>query len=75
MFLSDVGGTAYTRPLRCSSVAPGHPSAGAPAIGTFDAQWHGFRTCCLHFAMRITPTPRKTRFQFLVKLYWTGFPR
>ena len=26
------------------------------------------------FAVRITPTPRKTRFQLLVKLYWTGFP-
>ena len=22
---------------------------------------------------RITPTPRKTRFQLLVRLYWTGF--
>jgi hypothetical protein len=26
------------------------------------------------FAMRITPTPRKTRFQLLVRLYWAGFP-
>ena len=26
------------------------------------------------FAVRITPTPRKTRFQLLVRLYWTGFP-
>ncbi len=24
--------------------------------------------------VRITPTPRKTRFQLLVRLYWTGFP-
>ena len=23
--------------------------------------------------MQVTPTPRKTRFQLLVKLYWTGF--
>jgi hypothetical protein len=26
------------------------------------------------FAVRIAPTPRKTRFQLLVRLYWTGFP-
>ena len=34
----DAGRTACTRPLRCSSVAPGRPSAEAPTIGTFDAQ-------------------------------------
>ena len=41
---------------------------------SFDAQQHGFRTRCLRFAVRITPTPRKTRFQLLVRLYWAGFP-
>ncbi len=38
MFPSDAGRTACTRPLQCSSVAPGRPSAEAPTIGTFDAQ-------------------------------------
>jgi len=38
MFSSDAGGTACTRPLRCSSVAPERPSAEAPAFRTFDAQ-------------------------------------
>ena len=31
--LSDAGRTARTRPLQCSSVAPGMPTAKAPAIG------------------------------------------
>ena len=31
--LTDAGRTANTRPLRCSSVAPGPPSAEAPTIG------------------------------------------
>ncbi len=38
MFPSDAGRTADTRPLRCSSVAPGHRKAEAPTFGTFDAQ-------------------------------------
>ena len=36
--LTDAGRTAHTRPLRCSSVAPGPPSAKAPTIGSFGAQ-------------------------------------
>jgi hypothetical protein len=31
--LTDAGRTAHTRPLRCSNVAPGPPSAKAPTIG------------------------------------------
>ena len=38
MFQSDAGRTAYTRPLRCCSVAPGHRKAKAPTTGSFDAQ-------------------------------------
>jgi hypothetical protein len=38
MFSSDAGGTACTRPLKCSSVAPERPSAEAPTFRTFDAQ-------------------------------------
>ena len=33
MFQSDAGRTAYTRPLRCGSVAPGDSKAKAPTIG------------------------------------------
>jgi len=33
MFQSDAGRTACTRPLRCTSVAPGHPTAKAPTKG------------------------------------------
>ena len=38
MFPTDAGRTACTRPLQCSSVAPGHRKAEAPTIGSFDAQ-------------------------------------
>ena len=38
MFQSDAGRTACTRPLRCSSVAPGHRKAKAPTTGAFDAR-------------------------------------
>ncbi len=31
--LTDAGRTAHTRPIRCSSVAPGPPSAKAPTMG------------------------------------------
>ena len=33
-----------------------------------------FRTRCPRFAGRITPTPRKTRFRLLLRLYRMGFP-
>jgi len=39
---------------------------------TFEAHSHSFSTRCLRFAGRVTPTPRKTRFRLLVKLYRTG---
>jgi len=38
MFPSDAGGTAGTRPLQCSSVAPERPSAEAPTFRSFDAR-------------------------------------
>jgi len=39
---------------------------------TIEAQSHGFGTGCLRFAGRVTPTPRKTRFRLLAKLFRTG---
>ena len=41
---------------------------------SFDAQSPGFRTRCPRFAVRVTRAPRRTRFQPLVRLDWTGFP-
>ena len=41
-------------------------------IRTFEAQSHGFGTGCLRFAGRVAPTPRKTRFRLLAKLFRTG---
>jgi len=41
-------------------------------IRTFEAQSHGFGTGCLRFAGRVTPTPRKTRFRLLARLFRTG---
>ena len=46
-------------------------SKGA-CIGYFEAQSHGFGTRCLRFAVRVTHTPRKTRFRPLAKFYRTG---
>jgi len=39
----------------------------------FEAQSHGFGTGCLRFAGRVAPTPRKTRFRLLAKLFRAGF--
>jgi hypothetical protein len=41
-------------------------------IRTFEAPSHGFGTGCLRFAGRVTPTPRKTRFRLLARLFRTG---
>ena len=41
-------------------------------IRTFEAQSHGFGTGCLRFAGRVAPTPRKTRFRLLAKLFRAG---
>jgi hypothetical protein len=41
-------------------------------IRPFGAQSHGFGTGCLRFAGRVAPTPRKTRFRLLAKLFRTG---
>ena len=38
MFQTDAGRTACTRPIKCSSVAPGHRKAEASTSRTFDAQ-------------------------------------
>ena len=37
------------------------------------AQSHSFQARCLRFAVQVTPTPRKTRFRPLARLYRVGF--
>ncbi len=80
MFQSDAGRTACTRPLRCSSVALGISKAKAPTKGLSKLNSMAFGLAAgtvrsmVGFAVRITPTPRKTRFRLLVRLYRTGFP-
>ena len=60
------------RPLRCAGAAPAASTAKAPACIAFEAQSHGFGTGCLRFAGRVAPTPRKTRFRLLARLFRTG---
>ncbi len=56
------------------------PSAKAPTTGlsTLNSMAFGLAAGTVRsmvgFAVRITPTPRKTRFQLLIRLYWAGFP-
>jgi hypothetical protein len=47
-------------------------TAKAPTRIAFEAQSHGFGTGYLRFAGRVAPTPRKTRFRLLAKLFRTG---
>jgi len=61
-----------TRPSRCVGAAPDLSTTEAPALCAFEAQSHGFGTGCLRFAGRVAPTPRKTRFRLLAKLFRTG---
>ena len=73
-------------PLPCSStpagsVTPGHTvrrrgprsldDEGSHEV-PFEAQSHGFDTCCLRFAGWVTPPRRKTRFRLLARLYRAG---
>jgi hypothetical protein len=72
--LSDAGRTARTRPVRCSSVAPGPPGAKAPTNGLSTPNSTAFGLAVYASQLRITPPPRKTRFRLLVRLYRVGFP-
>ena len=58
--------------FQCPGIAPAASTAKAPAGIAFEAQSHGFGTGCLRFAGRVTPTPRKTRFRLLARLFRTG---
>ena len=65
-------GPAASGLFRCPGTAPTASTAEAPASIAFEAQSHGFGTGCLRFAGRVAPTPRKTRFRLLAKLFRAG---
>ena len=69
--LFDPGGTTH-QAMQCVGAAPAVSTTKAPAFRTFEAQSHGFGTGCLRFAGRVAPTPRKTRFRLLARLFRTG---
>ena len=70
--LSDPGRTGRIRPYGASARPPLCPRRRLPHSIAFEAQSHGFGTRCLRFAGRVTPTPRKTRFRLLARLYRAG---
>ena len=70
--LFDPGGSDTPWPWRCAGAAPALSTTKAPALTSFEALSHGFGTGCLRFAGRVAPTPRKTRFRLLAKLFRTG---
>ena len=73
-----------SKPTPAGLLAPDHYSAAAwplviarqrlPRLGLSTLNSMAFGLAVYASQMRITPTPRKTRFQLLVRLYWTGFP-
>ena len=74
--LFDPGGTGHAR-LDFFYGAPMRPSELNDAVGSHDskpfgAQSHGLHTRCLRFAVRVAPTPRKTRFRLLARLCRAG---
>ena len=75
----DAGRTAYTRPLRCGSVALGMSTAKAPTKGISTLNSMAFELAAgtvrsmVGFAAPVTRSPRKTRFRPLVRRYRTGF--
>jgi hypothetical protein len=56
-----------------AGMAPAKGTTRASANRTFEAQSHGFQARCLRFAVRVTPTPRQTRFRLMARLYRVGF--
>ena len=68
------------RPIGHCHAAPGMKKAKAPTKGLSGLNSMAFGLAAgtvrsmVGFAVRIAPTPRKTHFWLLVKLYQTGFP-
>jgi len=70
--LCDPGRTAASGPCNAAARPPLCPRRRLPRLASFEARSHGFGTGCLRFAGRVTPTPRKTRFRLLARLFRTG---
>ena len=70
--LYDPGGTGASGPCDAPARPPLCPRRRLPRLASFEAQSHGFGTGCLRFAGRVAPTPRKTRFRLLARLFRTG---
>ena len=71
---SDPGGIVGARPLRRHDAAfrcLNH--VGSRENNHFGAQSHGPFTRCLRFAVRVTPSPRKTRFRLLASFAGRGW--
>ena len=79
MFQTDAGRTACTRPYSAAAWPLVIERQRLPRLGlsTLNSMAFGLAAGTVRsmvgFVMRITPTPRKTHFQLLVRLYRTGF--
>ena len=51
----DSGRTDFVSPNRHFSTDPTSCTMKSPALSDFEAQSHGFSTCCLRFTARVTP--------------------
>ncbi len=72
--LYDSGRPARPSPTRDGSAAPATDQDDGAHIATFEALSHCVGSRCICFVPWITPLPRKTRFQVLVRLSWLGVP-
>ncbi len=71
--LFDSGGTDTRLAMIAAAAWPPLREPRGLLQGTFEAQSHGFQARCLRFAVRVSPTPRKTRFRPLARRYRAGF--
>ena len=71
--LFDSGGTDTRLAHNAAAAWPPLREPRGLLQGTFEAQSHGFQARCLRFAVRVSPTPRKTRFRPLARRYRAGF--
>ncbi len=71
---SDPGRTARHRPKHSGRMAPAKGTTKAPTISDFRGSMAWLPSSLSTLRSAGYPTPRKTRFQVLVRLSWTGFP-
>ena len=71
--LQDSGGTPFPDHSGRSR-GPGKRNCQGSREYRLSKLTHGFWAGCLRFAVPVARSPRKTRFQLLVRLSWAGFP-